>query len=229
MRRWIRTFLVLLMKEIKLEARGREVLVLLLCSSLMTAVLVGAGVSSAVLDMETTRKLYPMLLWVVFLLSTTSASVRAQESELEGRAFEGLLLVGVTGPQMYISKLVVTALLFWFDWSVLVFLLAAVLDQDVSSIVGILLLVGGLSSLCLGSLVVLLSALTGTSRMRGVLLPLLTIPLLFPLFFAGIELTTHALIFGVFDTSSVWLSLLLLVFTTFTIVGINAYELAIRE
>jgi ABC-type transport system involved in cytochrome c biogenesis permease component len=226
---WVKTFFVLLKKEATLEVRGRELFVLLICSSLMTAVLVGAGVSSAVLDYDTTRKLYPMLLWVVFLLSTTSASVRAQESELEGRGFEGLLLVGVTGPQLYLSKLVVTAVLFWFDWCLLVFLLGAVLDQNVYSIAGILISVGVCASLCLAALIVLLSALTGTSRMRGVLLPLLTIPLLFPLFFAGIELTTHALIFGVFDTSSIWVSLLLLVFTTFTIVGINTYELAIRE
>jgi len=226
---WLKTVAVLLKKELTLEARGRELLVLLICSSLMTAILVGAGVSSAVLDQETTRKLYPTLLWVVFILSTTSASVRAQESELEGRGFEGLLLVGVTGPQLYISKLIVTAFLFWFDWSVLVFLLGAVLDQNIYPIAKILIGVGLIASLCLGALVVLLSALTGTSRIRGVLLPLLTIPLLFPLFFAGIELTTHALIFGVFDTSSIWLSLLLLIFTTFTLVGINTYELAIRE
>jgi heme exporter protein B len=203
---WLQTLAVLLKKEFTLELRGRELLVLLICSSLMTVILVGAGVSSAVLDQETTRKLYPTLLWIVFLLSTTSASVRAQESELEGRGFEGLLLVGVTGAQLYLSKLIVTALLFWFDWSVLVFLLAAVLDQNVSPIAQILVGVGFIASLCLAALVVLLSALTGTSRIRGVLLPLLTIPLLFPLFFAGIELTTHALIFGVFDTSSIWVS-----------------------
>jgi heme exporter protein B len=226
---WVKAFLVLLKKELILEVRGRELFVLLLCSSLMTVVLVGAGVSSAIIDYDTTRKLYPMLLWIVFLLSTTSASVRAQESELEGRGFEGLLLVGVTGPQLYLSKLVVTAFLFWFDWILLVLLLGAVLDQNVYPIAGILVGIGLCASLCLAALVVLLSGLTGTSRLRGVLLPLLTIPLLFPLFFAGIELTTHALIFGVFDTSSIWVSLLLLIFTVFTIVGINTYELAIRE
>lgn len=227
--RWIRTFMVLLVKEIALEFRGRELLVLLVCSSLMTAVLIGAGVSSAVLDAQTTRKLYPMLLWVVFLLSTTSSSVRAHEPEIEGRAYEGLLLAGATGVQLYLGKVMVTSFLFWLDWSLLTMLLALVLDQAIATIALSLIGIGLVASLGLASLVVLLSAVTSTSKMRGVLLPLLTIPLLFPLFFAGLELTTQAMLFGFFDMSGVWFSMLLLLFTTFTLVGVNTYELAIRE
>ena len=226
---WLRAFVILLGKELTLELRGREFFVLLMCSALMSAVLVGAGVSSAVIDSETTRKLYPMLLWVIFIVSSTSASVRAQESELEGRGYEGLLLVGVTGPQMYLSKLCVTSFLFWLAWGLLVVLLATVLDQTIGEILPSLLIIGFFASLCLGALVVLLSAVTSTSRMRGVLLPVLTIPLLFPLFFAGIELTTSTVLFGFFDYQGVWFSLLVLLITTFILVGINTYELAIRD
>lgn len=229
MARWIERFFILLQKELLLEARGRELLVLLACGSIMTAALVGAGVSSAVLDYETTRKLFPMLLWVVFLLSVTSASVRVNEAELEGRGYEGLLLAGATAPQLYLSKLLISAGIFWLDWCLLVALLALALDQNVSSIVFSLMGIGVLSSLTLASLIVLLAAITGTSKMRGVLLPLITIPLLFPLFFAGVELTTSALLYGSFEPSSVWISVLVVSFTTFVLVGINTYGAAIRE
>jgi ABC-type transport system involved in cytochrome c biogenesis permease component len=85
------------------------------------------------------------------------------------------------------------------------------------------------SSVALAALIVLLSAVTGTSRLRGVLLPLVTVPLLFPLFFAGVEMTTSCILYGVLDTGSIWPSIVLLSATVFLLVGINTYELALRE
>ena len=226
---WIRTIVVLVQKDLTVEARGRELVALLVGSSILIAALVGAGVSSAMLDYETTRKLYPMLVWIVFILSTTSASTRSQEIELDGRGYEGLMLVGVTGPQMYLSKVLVSALVFFFDWCVLVLLLAGALGQSIGGSWLALVAIGALSSFSLAALVAILTAISGTSRMRGALLPLVTIPLLFPLFFSGVELTTSALLFEVFDTSSVWASVHVLSFTIFMIVGINTYDMLIRE
>jgi ABC-type transport system involved in cytochrome c biogenesis permease component len=227
--RWLRGFVVLLKKELTLEARGKELCTLLLCNSLLIAILVGAGVSSAMLDVETTRKLFPMLLWIVFLLTATAASVRASESELEGRGFEGLLLVGVTGPQLYTAKVCVVSALFFLDWIVLVFLVGAALDQDVARVWMSMAAIGAGASVVLAALVVLLSAVTSTSRLRGVLLPLVTIPLLFPLFFAGVEMTTSCILYGAIEGGSVWPSVMLLTATVFLLVGVNTYELAIRE
>jgi heme exporter protein B len=219
----------LLKKELRLEARGKELCTLLLCSALMIAIVVGAGVSSTMLDSETTRKLYPMLLWVVFLLTATTASVRANESELEGRGFEGLLLAGVTGPQLYTAKVCVASVLFFLTWTVLVLLLGVVLDQRIAPIFCDLLAIGGGASVVLAALVVLLSAITATARLRGVLLPLVTIPLLFPLFFAGVEMTTACVLYGAVESGSIWPSIMLVSATAFILVGINTYELAIRE
>jgi heme exporter protein B len=195
----------------------------------MIAILVGSGVSSAVLDSQTTRKLYPMLLWIVFLLTATTASVRASEAELEGRGFEGLFLVGVTGPQLYLAKVCVATLLFFFDWVLLVSLLGLALDQSVGAVFATLLQIGFGSSVALAALIVLLSAVTGTSRLRGVLLPLVTIPLLFPLFFAGVEMTTACMLYGALESGSIWPSMVLLSATVFLLVGVNTYELALRE
>ncbi len=227
--RWCQQFLVLLYKEIVLEARGKELLVLLGCSSVIVAVLVGAGVSSAVLDVDTTRKVFPMLLWIVFLITATTASVRTSESELEGRGFEGLLLAGVSGPQLYLSKVCVTAAVLWIDWMLLVLLIGGVLDQALGAVLRPLLFIGIGASAVLAALLVLLSGITGTSRMRGVLLPIVTLPLLFPLFFAGVELTTACVLQGGCEASGVWSSVMGLSGLLFLLVGINTYELAVRE
>ena len=70
--RWVRTVGMLIQKEWRLEWRSKELLTLLVCNAILFAVLVGAGVSSAVLDASTTEKLFAMLLWIVFMLSIAS-------------------------------------------------------------------------------------------------------------------------------------------------------------
>jgi ABC-type transport system involved in cytochrome c biogenesis permease component len=62
-----------------------------------------------------------------------------------------------------------------------------------------------------------------------VLVPLLTLPLLFPLFFAGVEMTTALALNGELSTGSVWPSVILVSGSVFFLVGINTYELAICD
>lgn len=229
MRRWLRVVRLLIAKELRLEWRGKELVTLLLCNSIITSVLVGAGVSSAMLDSRTTTKIYPMLLWVVFLLSATTSVSRSSETELEGRGFEGLLLAGVTGSQMYLAKVVVMSIMFFLNFLLLVFLLAATLDQRVAVAILSLFLLGAGSCVALASLVVVLSGIAGTSRLRGVLVPILSLPLLFPLFFAGVEMTTQVLLYGAIDPASAWPSILICATSFYFIVGLNLFEVAIKD
>jgi ABC-type transport system involved in cytochrome c biogenesis permease component len=216
-------------KELRLEWRGREFVTLLVCNTVLISVLVGAGVSSAVIDSRTTAKVFPMLLWTVFLLSGTSAVSRTSESELEGRGFEGLLLAGVTGAQMYVSKVLVTAGMFFLNYALLVVLLAAALDQSIGEHVQQLLVVGAGACLALAALVVLLVGIAGTSRLRGILVPLLALPLLFPLFFSGVEMTAQIVLTGGLQPGGVWPSILVCTNALYLLLGINLFELAIRE
>ena len=227
--RWLKTVALLIGKEIRLEWRGKEFLTLLLCNSILISILVGAGVSSAVIDARTTTKVFPMLLWTVFLLSGTSAVSRTSESELEGHGFEGLLLAGVTGAQMYIAKVLVAAALFLVNFVLLLTLLAATMDQKLLGYAPQLLAIGSGACLALAALVVLLVGVAGTSRLRGILVPLLALPLLFPLFFAGVEMTSNVVLSGGLPAGSVWPSILVCINALYLILGINLFELAIRE
>jgi ABC-type transport system involved in cytochrome c biogenesis permease component len=219
----------LIRKELRLEWRGRELVVLLACNALFTAVLIGIGTSSAVLDRSTIGKIFPMLLWVAFILSTLTSVSRSYEQELEGRAFEGLLLSGVTGSQMYLSKVAVAAALFFLNFVLLVVVLSVALDQSLLLVWKELAVVGFFSSTALGSLVVLIGAIASTSKLRGMLAPLLALPLLFPLFFAGIEMTTELVLRGAVDIAAVWPSLLLVVNAVFLVLGLNLYDFVVRD
>jgi ABC-type transport system involved in cytochrome c biogenesis permease component len=229
MTRWLRVCLVLLCKELRLEFRGRELITLLVCQGVLLAALIGAGVSSAILDAPTTTKIFPMLLWLVFLFSATGSMVRSNEYELEGRGFEGLLLAGVSGAQMYVAKVAVASVLFFFNFLLLVALVSVALDQDISGIFIALGGVGALSSASLGSLLVVLSAIASTARLRGVLLPLISLPLLFPLYFIGVEMTTELVVRGVLDLAGIWPTLLVCATATYFLIGINLFEEACRE
>jgi ABC-type transport system involved in cytochrome c biogenesis permease component len=229
MTRWFAIVGLLIRKEVRLEWRGRELLTLLACNALFMAVLIGAGTSSALLDTATTGKIFPMLLWITFILSTLTSVSRSYEHELEGRAFEGLLLSGVTGSQMYLSKVIVNTTLFFLNFVLLVVVLSIALDQGMVSVWRELVTVGFFSSSALASLVVVIGAIASTSRLRGVLAPLLTLPLLFPLFFAGIEMTTELVLRGSLDIEAVWPSLLLVVNAVYLVLGFNLFDFAIRD
>lgn len=220
---------ILCAKEARVEWRGREFVTLLVCNSIITAVLVGAGVSSAILDARATTRVFPMLLWLVFLLSATTSVARSSESELDGRGFEGLLLAGVTGSQMYVAKVVVITLLFSLNFCVLSGLLAAILDQDIGRVWGALVAVGGAASFALASLVTLLSGIAGTSKLRGVLVPILSLPLLFPVFFAGVEMSADLVTLGSLRQGSVWPVILVVAGSLYALVGVNLFESAIRD
>ena len=227
--RWVRTVGMLIQKEWRLEWRSKELLTLLVCNAILFAVLVGAGVSSAVLDASTTEKLFAMLLWIVFMLSSTTSVTRFNEQELEGRGFEGLLLSGVTGAQMYVAKVVVMTLFFSVSFIVLVLLLAMSLNKDVSGIFPSLCLVGLGASSALAALLALLAAVASTSKLKGILLPIISLPVLFPVFLGGLEMTTELVLNGSLSDGSAWPLVLLCAETLYLVAGVNLFEVAIRE
>ncbi len=229
MMKWLSTLCLLVQKEWRLEWRSKELFTLLVCNSILFAVLVGAGVSSAVLDATTTQKLFAMLLWIVFMLSSTTAVTRFNEQELEGRGFEGLLLSGVTGAQMYLAKVVIMTLFFALSFLLLVTLLSLSLDRNISGIIGNLFLVGFGASSALAALLVLLAAVASTSKLKGILLPIIALPVLFPVFLCGMEMTTDLVLDGALREGSPWPLVLVCAETMYLVAGINLFELAVRE
>jgi ABC-type transport system involved in cytochrome c biogenesis permease component len=225
---WLHTLSTLILKETRIELRGKELLTLLLSATLITGAIIGAGVSQALLDSTATSRIYPALVWIVYLITTTTASVRISETELEGRGFEGLLLAGASGAQIYLSKVVVTTLLFWINWIALITVCALVLNQDLKGALLQLAAIGFASAGAISALVVLTAAVAATAKLRGVLLPIVTLPLLFPVFFAGLELTTDVVLAGSVNEGGIWPSIIFISWFGFLLIGINCYEEVVK-
>jgi heme exporter protein B len=75
----------------------------------------------------------------------------------------------------------------------------------------------------------LLAGIAVQARLKGLLLPLILLPLIFPLFFAALELSSALLIGGSFAWSSFWFKLLLLLDLLYLLLGLNLFEYVVKE
>jgi ABC-type transport system involved in cytochrome c biogenesis permease component len=130
---------------------------------------------------------------------------------------------------MYLAKVVLMTLFFSVSFVFLALLLALSLDKEVSAILSSLCLVGIGASSALAALLTLLAAVASTSKLKGILLPIISIPVLFPVFLCGMEMTTELVLNGALAEGSPWPLVLLCAETLYLVAGINLFEMAVRE
>lgn len=228
----MRSFVILrtlLKKEVLLEMRGKEVLTLLIVIGITLAALVGAGSSGAVLEYKVLQRTFPTFLWITFFFSSVLAMTRGHEAELEGRGFEAITLMGVSGGAQFLAKWGVATGMLVLSFAVNSLCVALALGLAIGVILAPLLLVGALAAAGIAPLMVLLGGIASTSKMRGVLLPLLVLPLMFPFFLAGTELTAELVTQRSFNLASPWFSLLLGADTLFILLGVNLYGVSQKD
>jgi heme exporter protein B len=225
----MKSLLVLIRKDLLLEARGKETLIVMASLSILLCVIITSGVGSAFLKPSDIQKLYSPLLWIVFVVTATISLERSIDSELEDRAFEGVILTGVSLSLVYLSKVAAHSLTVFVVHLFSAVLLAVLLNVGITPIFPTLATLSLFVVLGYCALAVLMVAMTATARLRSSILPLVLIPLLFPLFFAATELTAGLVAQGALDLGSFWLSLLLALDVVYIVFGINLYRFALAE
>ncbi len=219
----------LIKKELTIELRSKESLVLIFSLSILFSVLTSFGVSSAFLNPETTAKIFPLLAWLLFLFTATVSIGRTYEYEIEHMAIEGVILSGASLTQVYIAKVVSNFLIMFIAQLFSLILLAILLDLDILSKFLTLTTLSAPVVFAYSALSSLVLAISSTSKLKQMLLPLILLPLLFPLFFAALELTPKVLSDGVLDVESFWFTLLLSLDLLYLLLGINLYRFVVRE
>jgi heme exporter protein B len=219
----------LLSKDLKAEVRSKELLTLFALLAFLLSLLCVFGLNAAFVDPVVTRKLFPTMVWLVFLFSATLALTRLYESELEHMGYEGLLLLGVPAYALYLSKFFVVLILSSFSHLICSMSLAVLLNVQIGSILPEYLLLSGLVIVAYAGLAVLVAGMSATSRIKGMLLPLILLPLLFPVFFAALELSSELLAKGKLPLGSFWLSLLVCLDFLYLALGCTLFESVIRD
>lgn len=215
--------------SIALELRMRELVVSMATLTVILAAILGFGINASVIEPTVHERLFSPLLWAVFILTASVSVGRAFEYELENRAIDAIVLSGVSPSTIYLSKWISqTILLFPLQlWAVLC--LAVLLNVSVSSHFGALLLVSLPVVSAYTALATLLAGISVSGRLKQLLLPLILLPLLFPLLLAAIELSMSLIVEGSIDWRSPWCSLLAVLNVLYVTLGINLFEYVIQE
>jgi heme exporter protein B len=223
------TLALLLKKDLLLEFRNRETIALIFCLALLLAVLASFGVHSAFLDPETTRAIFPMILWMVFIFAATVSIGRSFEFELENSAIEGLILTRVPSQLIFISKFLGAFIILAIAFGFCLISLALLLNVSVTAELAAIGLVSIEALLAYAALSTLVSALAGTARLKSLLLPLLLLPLVIPIFIGALELTSVAFEQPAQFYSSPWLSLLAGIDLIYFVAGLLLYGYALND
>lgn len=226
----IKTLQILILKDIRCELRGREFITLQILTSLLATLVVAAGLSGAFVSHETIIRLYPIFLWTIFVFAAAISFMRCFEYEMTLGAIDGLITSGISPTVVYTAKVLFAWMILALGILISALILAAVLNITLSpSAMLNLFFIIILAAFGYSALATILSAITVSSRQKGVLLPLLTIALVFPLIFAALELT-----FGVVFEHSIleepfWLLLLVVFDLVYFILGAGLFNDAIKE
>lgn len=224
----MKSFWILLKKELLLELRTREVVVPLISLALLLSTLFGLGAQTIFLPETTIAAFVPLFILFTIIFTVTTSLGRSLAGDLKGSALDGVLLTGVDPLVIYLAK-VFSAIIFVVLAVVITILVTAMLLGNTMLPLASLLLVFIISSIGITALSTLLSGISSQSGISSLLLPLILIPLLMPLCLATLELSAQIISAGALDTGSWWLTLLSSLDVVYLVLGANLYRFVITD
>lgn len=225
----MKEFLALLRKDCAVELRMKETLSLIIAMSLLMGVIGAVGINGAFISGGTVRVIFPTLFWLSFLFASTLSVSRSFEYEFRDGALLGTLMTGVSPHLVFLSKFIVNVIAGVIGLATTFITLSVLLNVEVLPIIGDFALISILVIVGFVGISTLLIPISFGSKLRGMLLPLLLLPLLFPVLFAGLELSA-ALFDGIpLDIGSPWVSLLIGFDVIYVTLGMNMFEQVVCE
>ena len=184
----IKRFYILLRKDLRTEILTAESLTLTLAIATLTVALISYAIEAAFIAPDIRLKLFPSLIWVIFLFVATVQAERGFDHEAQHQAYQGLLLAGVKPAEMYLARTICLALRNIAAFFLLTWLLSYLMgiQRLVTPIPLTLLASPGIISY--SALSSLLSVIINKAQARSLVLPLIMLPLLFPVLAGSIEL-----------------------------------------
>ena len=222
------TFLTLLLANLKLEFRVRETMLLLLSLVAMLSVIFSLGIGSAFIDPSVKLKIFPALLWILFLVAATVSVGRSFEYEGDLGALEGLLLTGISIPLIYLAKVVSNCIILLVGQGFSFLFLSMFMNVEVPNAEQ-LIPVFVAFTIGYSALATLLSGVTHTTKLKQILLPIILLPLLVPLFLCAIEMTYGVVLEGAAQFGASWFIMIIGLDLLYLVLGTGLFEAVIRE
>jgi heme exporter protein B len=183
----IRQVALLVAKDLRLEARTRQTLGLVIVLGLLIVVVLGLALPR----LQDGGLSAPAIVWVAYLFGGVLVFEKTMSVERYDGALEALLLAPLDRSAIYAAKLIGNLLLMLALAAVVTPVAMILFGLDLSPAPFGFVAVIGLSMIGFGAVGTLFAAVTTSSRLQGGLLAMLVFPVALPLVIASTQLLTH--------------------------------------
>jgi heme exporter protein B len=224
---FLQTVLLVVRKDLLIEARSREVLYTTLFFAVSCVLVFAFGFVREGKPLEDAAA---GILWIAIAFSGTLALGRAFERERQSETLRALLVAPIDRPALYLGKLLGVLLLLFIVELIIVPLVALMFQAplfDFPLLMLGLLVTGTVGFAAVGTL---FAAMLVRARSRDVLLPVLLYPITIPVIIAGVR-GTAALLEGDPNVAvaRMWLSMLFFFDVVFVTLALWTFEPVMTE
>lgn len=191
-------------KDLRTELRSREIFTTMLAFSALAVVVMGLAFD---LRVPKSEMVAPGVLWVVVLFTGVLGLNRSFGAEVDRGSLSALLLAPVDRSAIYFGKLLANLVFILVTEILLLPVILIIFDVNLflpQILLGLLL--GTIGYVSVGTL---FAALSASSRTRESLLPVLLLPVMIPVFVAGVGLTANVIDARNLSSIGRWFSLLI--------------------
>ena len=219
---FLRLTLVVLLKDLRAELRTKEAINASFAFALVILVLFSFAFDP---EEDTTKAISGGLLWIVFAFAGTLVFNRSFARELPNDCLDALVAAPIPGAALFLGKALANYLLVLAIELVSLPVFGIFYNVHWTSQFGQLMLVLALGTWGLTVIGTVFSALTVNIRLREVMLPMLTYPILAPALMAAMQLTMQLIQGNAIGPETMrWLDLLIAFDVAFTAVSLYLVE-----
>jgi heme exporter protein B len=185
----VNVLLAILWKDLLIEVRSRDRVIAMLVFSLLVVVVFHFALPGS--DPEQQAANAPGLLWVAYVFSALLGLGRAFSLELENEALSGLARVPTDRGWVFLGKAAANFVILAVVQFITACAFALAFEVDLAGVALPLAGIVALGSLGLCSVGTLAAAVAVRTRFREVMLPLLLLPLLWPILAGAVRATSQ--------------------------------------
>ena len=207
-------------KELRAELRGREVFSTMTAFSVLAVLVFGLGFD---LRVPKSEMIAPGVLWVVILFAGVLGLNRSFGAEVDRGTLPALLLAPVDRSAIYFGKLLANLVFTLATTLVILAVMFFIFDVNMFHPYNLLaVLLGVVGYVGVGTI---FAALTASNRARETMLPILLLPVMVPVFVAGVGLTSAVVDGKSFEDLRQWLGILAAFDLIFVVVAYLLFDL----
>lgn len=186
--RYWRKVWLMMAKDLRIEWRAKEIIMVMVAFSALAVIIFGIAFD---LRVPRAEMVAPGVLWGVLLFSGILGLNRSFSAEADHQTLMALLLAPLDRTALYLGKLLANLLFLVAMTAILLPMILFIFDVNLFRLwILLALLLGIIGYVGVGTL---FAALTANLRARESMLPILLLPVMAPVFMAGIKITEGVL------------------------------------